>query len=296
MYAYADQNFIIRCRDTPEWRDAVIRAHRSGKATLVLSPLHFYEIGTVREELCEGTIQLVEAVQPAWVLTRFDLLVEEFLFGWNQFWKRPCARFSPIGDLAHVLSAMHRRPREDFEGYAPRDFIGGYRDPSSLQGLRESFARNRAANDHNRPKYKSGEITPEFLRGLERTYVAIQLSRITGGDPHDAGLNEKAELLLQSEPSFSRISIFIENGGTRRLKAYSVERLMTADAWSGNAAMKENRQVDRDHAVIALSYCDIFVTDDGELRKRCEQVRANCSFPLAEVVTIEDWIGRVQKM
>jgi hypothetical protein len=45
MYAYADQNFLITCADTPEWREAVIQARDQNKVTLVVSSWHFYEFG-----------------------------------------------------------------------------------------------------------------------------------------------------------------------------------------------------------------------------------------------------------
>jgi hypothetical protein len=93
---------------------------------------------------------------------------------------------------------------------------------------------------------------------------------------------------------FTEISIFVENGGVKKLKAHNVELLLTSERWQGKAKLKENRQVDRDHAVVALAYCDFFVTDDEELRKYCERVREESVFPLAKVVGCEEWIEYLQ--
>jgi len=82
----------------------------------------------------------------------------------------------------------------------------------------------------------------------------------------------------------------------KRLKAYNVETSMTAARWQGEAKLKENRQVDRDHAVVALSYCDVFVTGDSELRKYCEQAREESTFPLARVVDCEEWIEHLRNV
>lgn len=54
--------------------------------------------------------------------------------------------------------------------------------------------------------------------------------------------------------------------------------------------MKENRQIDREHAVVALAYCDVFVTGDSELRKYCQQAKAKSKFSLAQVVSIDEWV------
>jgi hypothetical protein len=295
MLVYADQNFLIRCSDTADGRDLVIPAHKSRMATMVLSPMHFYEIGTVREDCYERTIQFVEDVQPSWILNRGDLLLQEFLCEWDRFWKDGNPIFEPVGDLAHVASAMHRKPREKFVGLTPRDFIEPFRDPASNQELLDVFKKNLTVHDEVRSKFKAGELTPKILREVERRYVATQLARVTERGPYLQELHDRANDFLASEPSFSKISIFVENGATKRLKAHSIELSLTSDRWPGEAKLKENRQIDRDHAVVSLAYCDVFVTGDEELRKYCEQAREKSTFPLAKVVDCEEWIEYLRK-
>jgi hypothetical protein len=290
MFVYADQNFLIKCRDNADWRDVVITAHKSGKATLVLSPIHFYEIGTVREDLYERTIQFVEDVQPSWILYRADLQLQEFLYEWDRFWKLGNSKFNPVNDLAYVASAMHRKPRKKYLDLTPRDFIESFRNPASNQELLDVFKMNLIANDENRSRFKAGEMTPKILHEIEKRFVATQLARVTERGPYLQELHERVNELLITEPSFTQISIFVENGAVKRLRAYSVESLLTSDRWAGDAKQNENRQVDRDHAVVSLAYCDVFVTNDSELRKYCEQVRGTCAFPLAKVVGCEEWI------
>ncbi len=297
MFVYADQNFLIRCRDTSDGRDLVIPAHKSGKATLVLSPTHFYEIGTVREDLYERTIQFVEDAQPAWILTRADLLLQEFLCEWDRFWKHGDPKFDPVGDLAHAVSAMHRELRERFLDLTPRSFIELFRDIESRNEfqqarneLQQAFEMNLTAHDENRSKYTAGEVTPKILRETDKLFVATQLARLTYVGTSIQELEKRASDLLASEPGFSRISIFVENGAMKRLKAHSVERSMTYDGWAGEAKLKENRQVDREHAVVALAYCNVFVTGDRELRTYCEQAKKRSAFTLAKVVDCEEWI------
>jgi hypothetical protein len=185
---------------------------------------------------------------------------------------------------------MHRKPRERFLGLTPRDFIEPFRDPASNQELLDVFKMNAIAHNENRSRYKVGDITPKVLHEVERRFVATQLARVNERGPYLQELNDRVNKLLDSEFSSTHISIFVENGAMKRLKAYSVESLLTSDRWAGNAKPNESRQVDRDHAVVSLAYCDIFVTSDLELRKYCEQVRGKSAFPLASVVGCEEWI------
>jgi hypothetical protein len=296
MFVYADQNFLIRCRDDAEVKSLVISAHRSGKATFVLSPIHFYEIGTVKPELYQSTVQFVEEIQPSWILSRVDLQWMEFLCQWKSYWKLGEFKFDPIGDLAHVASVLHRKPRERFAGLTPRDFIDSFVDPTSLTEIKASFEMNQKAREENRARFKAGQFTSQIMNGIERAYVAAQLARFDESEPILNELYGRAKELLISEPTSSRISIFVENGWTRRLRANAIESSMTYGGWNGEARMNENSQVDRDHAVVSLAYCDVFVTNDGKLRKYCEQVQGQSEFALAQVFSCSEWIEQLRSM
>lgn len=298
MLAYADQNFLIRCCDTSDGRDVVIPTHKSGKATLVLSPMHFYEIGKVREDCYERTIQFVEEAQPNWILSRADLQLQEFLCEWNRFWNLDEIMFEPVGDLAHVASVMHKKPRERFIGLTPKDFIDYYRNMASRDVFQPVFEKNLAAQESNRANYMTGGFTPRVLREIERRFVATQLARLEEREPFSDSdlpillqeLHKRADDLLVSEPIFSRICIFVESGSVKRLKAHSVELSMFYNRLPGKAKLKEHSQVDREHAVVSLAYCDVFVTGDAELQKNCEQARNKSAFPLAKVIGCNEWI------
>ena len=296
MLVYADQNFLIKCRDNSDLRNVVIPAHKSGKATLVLSPMHFYELGTVREDLYERTIQFIEDVQPAWILERGDLLLHEFMCEWDRFWRQGDSEVIAVGDLAHVASAMHRAPRLVFKGLTLRDFIEPFRDPSKNQELRDVFKSTQAVHDENRLRSRKGQMTASLLRGVNRRFVAIQLARVNERGPYLDELHARANGFLSCERCFTQISIFVENGGVEKLKAHNVESWLTSERWQGEAKLKENRQVDRDHAVVALPYCDVFVTDDEELMKYCGLVKAKSAFTLATVIGSKDWTEHLKQV
>jgi hypothetical protein len=57
--------------------------------------------------------------------------------------------------------------------------------------------------------------------------------------------------------------------------------------------LNENRQVDRQHACVALAYCDLFVTNDDELLRRSAEVSTGLNFRAAECLRPEALIQRL---
>jgi hypothetical protein len=162
--------------------------------------------------------------------------------------------------------------------------------------LDEVFKDNKFANSVNQARYKAGEITLRMLREIDKRYVAAQLARAHDEAQTPRELFDKANRIFQSEPSFTEISIFAENGGVSKLRAHTVETQMTYNSWAGDATLKENSQIDREHAVVSLAYCDVFVTSDPKLTKYCEKAKAASKLQLASVVDHDLWIEALRKM
>jgi len=297
MFAYVDQNFLITASDDPAVSAAIGSSHRSGKSTLVLSPMHFFEIGKIEDESrYEKRIRFVEAIKPQWALTRADLELFELLKEWTRFWKTEPFDFESIGDLAYVASKLHRVPPDRLVHLSPRDFIGGFHAPEALDEMGVSIGMNITAAQHNREKYREGKITPEFLRHVEKRYVALQLARRDEKDADFSQMMAKVNSLLGSEPIATKISIFVENGGVSRLKAFEIERALTNNRYPGEAKLNRSRLLDRDHAVVALTCCDAFLTDDGELTKYCNELRRQLTHKVAEVYSCGQWLGCIKTL
>ena len=49
-------------------------------------------------------------------------------------------------------------------------------------------------------------------------------------------------------------------------------------------------RLNRQHAIVALPFCDLFVTSDKELKRRCDAIRPKLGFAIAEVQTGEEFI------
>ena len=283
MNVYLDQNFLIRCRESFEESEKLVAAQRSGKVTLVLSPIHFYEAGTVREEHFQRTLDLLEMVKPAWCLSRADMQLHEFRREWNHFWRQPEIAFDPIGDIAHVLSAMHGKPREAFEGVLLKQAIAPFRAASTAEIFDPVFEMNRKANSTNRERFLNGQLTPMVWKIIERTAIALQLARESEREPSFERTSMKIERILDDPTNFAKISIFIENGGSKKLRAHTVEILMTQDRLVQGGDLGENPQVDRDHSVVALASCELFVTYDRKLRNLCNRISRTLRSNLQEL-------------
>jgi hypothetical protein len=71
-----------------------------------------------------------------------------------------------------------------------------------------------------------------------------------------------------------------------------VEWQLTLSFYGTSAQLNPNRFVDRQHAVVALPYCGFFLTDDADLRKRCNEIRQSLWFPCAEVLGEAEFFAR----
>jgi hypothetical protein len=104
---YPNHNFLIYCIKNPAWRETVVQAHSSGKATLILSPWHFYEYGNARAYAdTEDLIQFAEVLRPKWTMERADLLTFEFWVLWQEVWNGSKDAVDPIGTLAEIGAVL----------------------------------------------------------------------------------------------------------------------------------------------------------------------------------------------
>jgi hypothetical protein len=67
------------------------------------------------------------------------------------------------------------------------------------------------------------------------------------------------------------------------LKAYQVEEVLTKQMYTTEAKLSVNRAVDRMHAIMALAHCDVFVTDDKDVIRRCEAAWQEIPFKVATI-------------
>jgi hypothetical protein len=88
------------------------------------------------------------------------------------------------------------------------------------------------------------------------------------------------------------IRFFFEFGGRDPPKAYRVEWELTHQLYRSDAELNRNRFIDRQHAVVALAFCDFLVTDDEDLQKRCAAIQRGLPFSTAAVLSEADFFER----
>ena len=294
MDVYLDQNVLIYLANNPEWLDVSIAASRDERIRFVLSPWHFYEVGKIQEQRRQELIAVVEALGSAWILDRSDLQLVEFLNSWRGFWNGYRRPLNAIGSLAEVGAFLFRISPERAAGISFEHFTRTFALPGGTDLLKSVFADQKRIAAVNQQSFQTGRYTKAVNRGVQEMYVARLLAREQETGPSLAELNKRTTAILANGLCHAKISFFIEFGGMDDLRAWEVEARLTALHMAGRAMLNENRQVDRQHACVALGYCDLFVTNDDELIDRATEVSTGLSFQPAECVRPETLIERLQ--
>ena len=286
MYAYADQNFLSTCVNNPSWKDAVVRARNRGTSTLVLSPWHFYEVGNASAGLRDGLLKLAEDTRPAWTFTMADLQMLEVFSEWNTFWGEPTA-LQPIGTLAEVGGALHNVHPSYFAKATLKQWVDVFSadDGSSIESTLDFVCKSYAENQRS---FKQGRITKDILKRMDQRHIAIQLARAErNGEAKEA--MKRAEQILTEQPVATQVGFFVDFGGMENLRCHHVESALAENLWASTAKLK-TRYIDRQHATVALPYCDRFITDDADLTKRCVAATKSLTFPTAQIQRGEEFI------
>jgi hypothetical protein len=289
---YADHNFLIYCIKNPPWRDAVVQAHVSGKAALVLSPWHFYEYGNASGHAdTEDLIRFAEIVQPKWTMERADLLTFEFWVTWEQVWNGSKETVNPIGTLAEIVGILTKVKSTRIIGVTIRDFIDAFSAVDALDEIRTAMKSQESVAAYNQAAYVQGRLTKTIRDQMEVMHLAVQRARLEVGGSVPESVHARAEAFLKEQPLATQLECLVYWGFSTLLKCHQVEAAFTVELYSTGGRLSESRFVDRQHATIGLPYCDYFVTSDGELMRRCNRVKAMLPFATAQVITGEDFIA-----
>lgn len=293
MNAYVDHNFLIYCLNREGWRATAVAACGRGDITLVLSPWSIYEIGNAAPSHMEELLAIAEELNPSWILERVDLQLREFVAAWNAFWNGTATQFNPILTLPEAQASFLRLPVGQIEKYSIRDYAGVWQREEAAMQADVEFKRQESISAFNRT-FLDGRLTPRAIREIRKRYVARQFAicRRVGMPAHE--IHQYENWILRERKLEVFISFFIDFGGIDEMPAHRVEESLTFAQWKTKARLNPNRQLDRFHAVAALPYCDLFVTSDHELAKKTQAIRNDLKFKIAEVVSGEDFIERLQ--
>jgi hypothetical protein len=289
MNVYVDHNFLIYCAKEAAWRKAVIGAHQSERICVILSAWHFYEYGNASGHPgTEDLIKFAEELNPKWILERGDLQQREFIAEWNNLWDGEPYGFDPICSLAEAGAALNRVSVQRMSRYTIREYVASFSAPGALDTIRAELERQKDVAKFNLDKYVNDKRFDAILPITQLFYVAVQIARLSEIKPDR--VYALANELMRQQPIATQIECFVYWKGLELLKAYLVEVALTLDLYPNKATLNVNRQVDRQHAIVALPYCDILVTDDDDLAKRCNRVKQRLKFKTADIITGKELI------
>jgi hypothetical protein len=296
MNAYIDHNFLINCLNRSGWRAIAINARERHDVKFVLSPWSIYEIGDATRPHMEELLAVAEELDPSWILERVDLQLREFVVAWNNFWNGTRAPFNPIlPTLQEVQASFLRCSLAEVQRYSVRDYAGMWHREDAAREVDVEFQRQESISSLNRVMFGDGKLTSAAKLEIRKRYVARQfvICRRVGMPLHE--IYQRENWILREESLKTFIWFFVEFGGMDEMLAHGVEESLTFNQWKTEARLNPNRQLDRFHAIAALPYCDLFVTSDRELVKKTQAVRSDLKFKIAEVVSGEEFIVRLEK-
>jgi hypothetical protein len=131
---------------------------------------------------------------------------------------------------------------------------------------------------------------------MELVHLAVQRARLQAGGSDPDRVYSLAQAILKKQPIATQLECLVHWEFSSLLKCHQVEAAFTTELYQTEAKLSENRFVDRQHATIALPYCDCFVTSDAEVIRRSSRVKAMLSFPTARVLTGDEFIAMLGKL
>ena len=283
-----DPKRVLRI-EQPELQDRLIRAKAQQQAEFVLSPWHLYEIGKARPEIADSTINFLERIDPVWIATRIDLQTVEFAAVWLQFWQRGGQTPAAVGSLTELYRTAGIRPPAT---RGIRAAVSEFQTYAAREHMRTTLEPHREVAALNRKDFRRGQFGTGLRKQVEIESAALHLARMNGFSLGSPSIFLERQRILHGGLIRAQIEFFIDFGGIDELRAARIEWELSLQFYETDARLDTNRWVDREHAVSALPYCDMFVTDDRDLTRRIAAIRAKVPFPIAEVINCAEFSDR----
>jgi hypothetical protein len=289
IFAYADQNFLITVADDARRRERLIDLRDRGVTGIVISPWHLYEIGKGTQERVDRIVTYLEELNPQWIFSRMDLLTWEFAGAWRRFWDPRGAQFQPVGSLKNTITDM--RPLIPVASDI-RNAVSGFQTERARRHMRDTLDPHRLIWERNRQSFERGQFDLGLRRMVDVEIAALHIARMRGVTLHDPRLQDIKHAILNENLTRTQLEFFLDFGGKDDPKAGEVEWQLTLGFYRTSAQLNPNRFIDRQHAVVAPPYCGLFLTDDADLRKRCDEIHPSLWFPCAEVLSEAEFFAR----
>jgi hypothetical protein len=286
-----DQNFLIYCTKNPTWQRKIKEAHNSAAITVVLSPWHFYECGNgAAHSDADELLNFTEKLEPEWIIERADLQLFEFWVVWNQVWNSSKDIVEPIGTFSEIAAIVSKVDERHLRDAKMRDYVSAFSQNDALAEVKKTLENHRSVSDTIRNEYLRRRSDKPTWQEMELRHLAVQLARLELKAKGTDRVWCRADRLVHERPIRTQMEFFISSGFTRELKCHATEAAFTEELFVSGGGLDASRFVDRQHASVALPYCDRFITDDGELSRRCARITGWLPFQSATVMSGEDFL------
>jgi hypothetical protein len=269
--AFCDLNFIVTAHQGPDaYKDHLRQLAGAGTVTFVLSPMHWIEAAEDPDPVRGAAkADFMDALQASWLYERLSIQKKEVANAFFLFLKIPANPPQMVTTVRSVIADLAGRPAERNS----RDFVSHLRGIGPNHPLEQSLQQAFDSNRVNGDRFRAGQLSPDFLRNIEKLYIQGLLPTQTPG-----GIVVNGDIKRT----------FLDSSQLTDFPAFAVESLATYDSWRENRQMNRNNFMDQQH-VMALPYVDLFLTDDAKLRALIGRISPRLPFSIATPLAKADF-------
>jgi len=272
--AFCDLNFIVTAHQGPDaYKDHLRQLAGAGTVTFVLSPMHWIEAAEDPDPVRGAAkADFMDALQASWLYECLSIQKKEVANAFFLFLKIPANPPQMVTTVRSVIADLAGRPAERNS----RDFVGHLRGIGPNHPLEQNLEQALETNRVNGDRFRTGQLSPDFLRNVEKLYIQGLLPKRTLAGVVIGGDSKRQ---------------FLDGSQLTDFPAFAVESLATYDGWRENRQMNRNNFMDQQH-LMALPYVDLFLTDDAKLRALIARISPELPFPIATPLTKAEFDAR----
>jgi hypothetical protein len=273
---FCDLNFIVTAHQGPDAYKEHLRqlaGAGAGTITFVLSSFHWVEAAEDADAVRSAAkADFMDSLLARWIFERRSLQQKEATATFLRFLGVQADQPQMIGSVVDIIADL-AGVRADRHS---RDVVAHLRTIGQNHPLERSLQQAFDSNRVNGGRFRSGQLSADFIRQMEKRYVQGLLPART-----PAGV-------IIDEESKRR---FLDGSALTDFPAFAVESLATYDSWRENRQMNRNNFMDQQH-LMALPYVDIFLTDDARLKALIGRISPGLPFAIATVLNKTEFDAR----
>jgi hypothetical protein len=271
---FCDLNFVVTAHQGPDaYKDRLRQLAGAETVTFVLSPMHWIEAAEDPDPVRGAAkADFMDSLLARWICERRSVQRKEATTAFFRFLNVQADPPQMVGSMVDVITDLAGRPAERNS----RDFVAHLRGIGPNHPLEQNLEQALETNRVNGDRFRTGQLSPDFLRNVEKLYIQGLLPERTLAGVVIGGDSKRQ---------------FLDGSQLTDFPAFAVESLATYDGWRENRQMNRNNFMDQQH-LMALPYVDFFLTDDTRLRALIGRVSPGLPFSIATLLTKADFDSR----